>query len=388
MDGALVRQSMHNICPPKKRIRVLECIRQGQIGGGESHLLSLIENLDTSRFEPTVLSFTDGPMIDKLNSMGVPNTVICTTRPFDITKWKQIKAFIKENEFDLIHTHGTRAASNLIWAARSLKIPLVYTIHGWSFHQDQNWFIRKMRILGEKYLTAKTHLNISVSKSNQLSGKQHIKSLESIVISNGIDSKRFNPDKKHTDIRRELSIPNDSILILFIARFTSHKQPLRLIQSFLDARKSNKDLHLLMVGDGDQKEEAILLIKKHKLEKCITLLPFRHDVPEVLAAADIFVLPSLWEGLPIGLLEAMSMRKAVIATDVDGTSEIVKNRYNGILIDTNDLQKSLTGALLELSSDASMRKELGSKAFDTVHEKYDALKMTRSIEDVYTSLIS
>ena len=114
------------------KIKVLECIRQGQIGGGESHLLSLVENLDKSRYEPVVLSFTDGPMIERLKQMNIPVHVIPTTRPFDITKWRTVKKFIEEQKVSLVHAHGTRAASNVLQAAQSLKLPLIYTIHGWS----------------------------------------------------------------------------------------------------------------------------------------------------------------------------------------------------------------------------------------------------------------
>src|SRR5438270_339874 len=144
-----------------KKIKVLECIRQGQIGGGESHLLSLVENLDRSKFEPLVLSFTDGPMIERLREMNVESHVIYTERPFDFSKWGLVKKFLREHQVDVVHAHGTRANSNILWAARSLGIPVIYTVHGWSFHPDQNPIVRNIRILGEKYLTSRTHLNIS-----------------------------------------------------------------------------------------------------------------------------------------------------------------------------------------------------------------------------------
>src|SRR6187402_21818 len=102
------------------KIRVLECIRQGKIGGGESHLLSLVENLDRTAFEPVVLSFTDGPMINRLNELGVSTTIIHTERPFDITKWRKVKDFLASQKIKLIHAHGTRANSNILWAARKL----------------------------------------------------------------------------------------------------------------------------------------------------------------------------------------------------------------------------------------------------------------------------
>ncbi len=368
-----------------RKIKVLQCIRQGQIGGGESHLLSLVENLDRTKFEPTVLSFTDGPMIERLKQMDVPTKVIHTLKPFDFTKWKEVKKFIAQQQVDLIHAHGTRAASNVLQAAKSLKLPIIYTVHGWSFHQDQNFVVRNIRILGEKYLTSKTNQNISVSASNQQSGKKFIPSFKSVVINNGIDQNKFNPAKQFKNVRAELGIDAGKILVLFIARFTSHKQPLALLKAFAQAFKQNNNLHLLMVGDGDEKAAALQLVEQEKISAAVTFQSFRQDVPDVLAAADIFVLPSLWEGLPIGLLEALAMGKAVIATNVDGTSEIIEHQINGLLIETKNLVPNLTQALTLLASDKAQGASFGQAAISTVNKKYNAATMTRAIEELYYS---
>lgn len=371
-----------------RKIRILECIRQGQIGGGESHLLSLVSNLDRSKFDPVVLSFTDGPMVDRLRELNIDTQVIYTEKPFDISKWKIVKEYLRQQSIDLVHAHGTRASSNVLWAARSLKIPVIYTIHGWSFHQDQSLLVRTVRVLGEKFLTRRSALNISVSKSNQESGKKVIRDFESIVVNNGIDRKKFNPDSQFPDIRAELNLPKDKTLVLFIARFTSHKQPLALIEAFKEAVKLHPSMHLLMVGDGDQKEEAVRIIEAQGLKNDITLVGFRQDVSAVLAAADIFVLPSLWEGLPIGLLEAMSMGKAIIASKVDGTIEIVHHEENGLLIDTKELVPGLTRALIGLSQSAPLREQYGRKAIETVRDRFNAENMTRQIEKLYLELLN
>lgn len=370
-----------------KRIKVLQCIRQGQIGGGESHLLSLVENLEKSVFEPVVLSFTDGPMIDRLKAMNISTHVIATTRPFDITKWKRVKNFIKEQNVDLVHAHGTRANSNVLWASKSLKLPVIYTVHGWSFHPDQKPWVRKIRIMGEKYLTSRSDLNISVSASNQQTGKEVIPSFQSIVINNGIDLKKFDPDKTYKNIRKDLGLADDITLVLFIARFTLHKQPLTLLKAFAEALLQNSKMHLLMVGDGDQKEEALQLVNQLGIHEQISLQPFRLDVPDVLASADIFVLPSLWEGLPIGLLEAMAMGKSVIASNVDGTGEIIRHNENGWLVETNNLTENLVKALIQLSTDKEKQKKFKEEAIKTVSERFNAGKMTKEIEKIYLEIL-
>jgi glycosyltransferase involved in cell wall biosynthesis len=376
------------IADMQQKIKVLECIRQGQIGGGESHLLSLVENLDKSAFEPLVLSFTDGPMIERLQDMQIPTKIIPTTRPFDVTKWKAVRKFIREQQVDLIHAHGTRANSNVLWAAKSLGIPVIYTVHGWSFHPDQGSFVRKIRILGERYLTGRSDLNISVSASNQQTGKENLGRFTSIVINNGIDLQKFDPSRSYKDIRSQLGIAANDLLVLFIARFTSHKQPLALIKAFAQAAAQLPHLHLLLVGDGDQKEEAVQLIGQLQLKDRITLERFRQDVPDVLAAADIFVLPSLWEGLPIGLLEAMAMGKTIIASRVDGTKEIIEHGVNGWLVETEDLVNQLRDALVQLAGDEATRKRFSMQAMDTVRQRFNAADMTRKIENIYREVLA
>ncbi|WP_146066592.1 glycosyltransferase family 4 protein, partial [Candidatus Venteria ishoeyi] len=146
--------------------------------------------LDRNRFEPIVLSFTSGPMIEQLQQMGVETHVIYTEKPFDIRKWNAVKKLLLSKQIDLVHAHGTRANSNILWASKKLKIPVIYTIHGWSFHPDQKPLVKTLRLMGEKYLTSRSTLNISVSQSNKESGKELIPSFESVVVNNGINSSK------------------------------------------------------------------------------------------------------------------------------------------------------------------------------------------------------
>lgn len=370
-----------------KKIKLLESIRQGQIGGGESHLLSLVEHLDRSKFDVVVLSFTEGPMIERLNKAGVPTHVIPTLKPFDVSTWGRVKRLMREEGIDLLHAHGTRACSNTLWAARSLGIPVVYTIHGWSFHDDQNPLVRGLRVMGEKYLTGRSDLNISVSASNRESGRARLPGFESVVINNGIDQRRFAGGGSGGAIREELGIPASAVVVVFIARFTAHKQPLTLIRAFSAAMKLEPSLYLLMVGEGDEQREGEELAGTLGLGTRVIFQPFRQDVPELLAASDIYVLPSLWEGLPIGLLEAMAMGRAVIATGVDGTREIVAHRENGLLVTPGSVSE-LAEALVELAQSADEREKFGKMARATVSERFDAGQMTKEIEQAYERLLT
>lgn len=370
-----------------KKVRILEGIRQGKIGGGESYLLGLVENLDREHFEPVVLSFTDGPMVDRLRAEGIETHVLYTDTPFDIRIWKKVKNLIAELDIDIIHAHGTRACSNLFWAARRLRLPMVYTCHAWSFHLDQHLLVRKLRIWGEDFLTARMDVNICGCEANKNTGKRLFRDFDAVVIYNSIDSKRFNPYDEHKDIRADLGIGKDELVIVSVARFTSQKQPLKLIRAFARLSAQVPGTRLLMIGDGEEKEAAIRLIHSLGIGDKVILQPFRQDIPDVLAASDIYVLPSLWEAFPIALLEAMSMGKAVIGTNVDGTPEIIRDRENGLLIEIDDLETNLERAMTELSTDQGLREQLQQNAISSIYNKYTVENLARKNEHIYRELV-
>lgn len=369
------------------KIKVLEVIRQGKVGGGETHMLDLIRYMDRDKFEPYVLSFTDGPMIDSLNELGIPNKVIPTKIPFDFRVWKSIRKLLQKEGINLVHAHGSRAASNLLKPAKKCNIPLIYTVHGWSFHDDQSPLVKKVRILSEKYISDRTTMNISVSASNQITGKKNFGKYQSTVVNNGINLSKFNPEGEFKDIRKELNIPSNRLVISCLNRMTIQKDPITMINAFAQALKEVPIMHLLMVGDGELKAAAREEVDRLKINGHVTFEQFRSDVVDILEATDIYCLPSLWEGLPIGLLEAMGMSLPVIATDVDGSREIVDNRQNGLLIPPKD-SVALTHALLTMASEEELRTKMGHAARNTVEERYGVEEMVKKIENIYTNLLS
>jgi glycosyltransferase involved in cell wall biosynthesis len=370
-----------------KKISVLQAIRQGSVGGGESHLLSLVQNLDKTIFEPVVLSFSEGQMVDELRQMKVKVYVLPSTRAFDFTTWGKVSSIIKKENIQLVHAHGTRACTNVLFPARKNKIPFVYTIHGWSFHDDQNFFVKNVRIFSEKYFTSKSSCNISVSASNQLTGKKCISGFDSTIIYNGINLTRFHPQNGITNhIRKELQAGEDAILFGSVARMTIQKNPLQLIEAFFEVAKLYPTVKLYMVGEGDLREAAETLANSLNLNGKVYFCNFRSDVPDVLQALDVFCLPSLWEGMPISLLEAMAMKKPVIATRVDGSSEMIVNDENGLLIEPGNKEELVT-AMKKMVADADARKKYAENARKTVEEKYDAASMTRAVETIYHKFV-
>lgn len=366
------------------KIKVLETIRQGKIGGGESHVLDLVEEMDKSLYEPVVLSFTEGPMVDKLRAMGVTTYVIQTELPFDLSKWSQVKQILQKEQISLVHAHGTRALSNVYWAADNLNLPIVYTVHGWSFHPDQNPVKRFFRVRGERFLSNRANVTICVSDNNLRDAIKEFKMPNAAVIKYGIDLKRFNPENNFKDIRAEFGIGPDTTLVGYIARITAQKDPFTFIQAISEVPDS-LDIKFLIIGDGDLKPAMINLAKELKVESRIIFSDFRQDVPDLLNAVDIYCLPSLWEGLPIGLLEAMSMKKAIVATAVDGTKEVITDQVNGLLVPTH-APKKLASALSMLANNPAMIRTFGENAFALMKDEFSVANMTRKVERIYKNL--
>lgn len=356
---------------------ILLTIRQGKIGGGERHVLDICQNIDKSKFEISVLSFTDGPMIESLNKLNISNRVIHTTKPFDYTVWPKVISYIQNIKPDIVHAHGTRAFSNLLRPARKKDVPILYTIHGWSFHPDQSIVVNFIRKTTEMFLCRNAKLNIFVSHADRnIANKLGIKN--GMVIPNGINTSHI------------VSVPaqikahyKDKFLVGFVGRFTKQKNPLHFLQAAV-ACASDDEIHFLMIGDGDLMNQSVQFIEKNKL-KNVSLLGFRQDVYDILSELDVFCLPSLWEGLPISLLEAMIMKKAIIATKIPGNKELINDNENGLLIEVNNTD-NLVKQINYLKNNEDFRNRIAEKAYEDAKLKYDVCDMVKKLEMVYENI--
>ena len=369
------------------KIKVLEVIRQGQIGGGESHLLDLVSFLDKERFEPVCLSFTSGEMIHKLESMGIRCHVIDTLKAFDLKIQRQIVQLISDEKVQIIHAHGSRAASNMLWPAKKLNIPLIYTVHGWSFHDDQSKFVRTLRQWSEKLICSLASRVICVSQSNADTGRDCFGLKEPIVVENGINLVKFNPNGQFNELRESFGFAPDDFVAGFIARCTKQKAPLDFLEAVRLAHAQNQKVKGLFVGEGDMDAEVDDYIAAHQMSGYVYRSKFRTDVPDLLHCIDVYCLPSLWEGLSIALLEAMAMGKAIVATPTDGTKEVITHEDAGLLISYNQPQ-ALSNAIIRLYEDSVLRKQCGIHARQLVAQRFNAQRVSDVVSDIYLQCYS
>ena len=152
--------------------------------------------------------------------MGITCHVIETQKPFDISVQKQVMKLIQNEGVQLVHAHGSRAASNILYPVRKLKVPLVYTVHGWSFHDDQPFIVKKLRGWSEKLICHYADQVICVSQSNKDTGREVFGLKEAQVIENGVNLDCFDPDSQFKNLRKEFGFSESDFIVGFIARCT------------------------------------------------------------------------------------------------------------------------------------------------------------------------
>ena len=368
------------------KIKILEVIRQGQIGGGESHLLDLVTFLDKECFEPICLSFTSGEMITRLQAMGIKCHVIDTLKPFDMKVQRQIVNLLHEEKIQLVHAHGSRAASNMVWPARHLHIPIIYTVHGWSFHDDQSFLVKTLRQWSEKMICSMADRVICVSQSNADTGLECFGLKNATVIENGINLVRFNPEGKFKNLRSVFGFAEDDFVAGFIARCTKQKAPLDFLEAVRLAHQQNPQVKGLFVGEGDMDAEVDTFIAENHMADYLHRSAFRTDVPDLLHCINVYCLPSLWEGLSIALLEAMAMGKAIVATPTDGTKEVIEDGKNGLVI-PYERPLALADAIIRLNEDEDLYKTCGQQAHDVVAQRFNTQRVSDAVSEVYQSII-
>ena len=208
-----------------------------------------------------------------------------------------------------------------------------------------------------------------------------------VVIANGVDLTKFDHPADSESIRQRLGLPLDSFIVCAIGRPRPVKGYGYLIDAFALLAEQDDSLHLLFVGDGPDRNALKAQVSRLGLTARVTFLGDQKDIPDLLPGVDLLVSSSLWEGMPIVVLEAMAARVAVVATDVGGTSEIVVHEQTGLLAEPQN-PRSLADAILRMRNDADLRDRLATQGQAAVREHYSMAENIRRTEQLYIELVT
>ncbi len=368
-------------------MNILHTLQPGKIGGTETHVLDLVHNLDETNFRSVVVSFTGGVFVERLKKMGITCYIVPTTKPFDPRIWKKLREIGQKEKIDVIHAHGTCAASNSIFMAKSMQLPLIYTIHSWAFTHSSNRLKFRVKKGIERFLISKSQRNIVISDTDLQLGVEKLKMRKAKLISYGVNTTHYHPNRDSKITKSSLCIPSDKTIVGFINAFSTLKDPFTLIKAFAAAIKVSPEIHLLMVGEGPLKQKCVQLINEKGISENVSLIPARTDVADILCHIDIFCYPSTSKISPIGILEAMAMKKSIITTPMGGITELIDTNLDGILCASGNVQ-DWASAIVQLHQNPKLRNELGERARQLVQSFHDIKRMTESIGAVYKSLLN
>lgn len=381
----------------RHKVRVLYVITRLIVGGAQETVMLLADGLDKKCFQASVISGpqtgVEGSLIEDVRRRGIPLTILPDlVRELDLIKdikafWKLYR-FMKAGGYDIVHTNSSKAGILGRWAAWLAGIPvIVHTVHGWGYHDYQQPLVQRLFIWLERISAAITQRLIVVSTRNIEKGLADRIATKGkyLTIRSGIELEDFmHPAHDRASMRALLDIPLTAPVVGTVTRLSAQKAPTDFAAAAIEIAQSAPDTHFVMVGDGPLRGEVEGMIAQADLQKRFHLTGLRRDVADLLTTFDIFVLSSLWEGLPRVLPQAMAAGLPIIASAVDGNVEAVRANENGILVPPGD-RAALAQAMLQLLQDRRRATEMGQAGRARVQE-FSAQKMVEDHEQLYHEL--
>lgn len=375
---------------PKSNL--LYIITKLELGGAQKQLLSLIGGLDKDKFRVFLLTAGKGLLLPdalRIDGLTVKKSGYLE-RPInplkDLLALIEIYRFIKYNNIGIVHTHSSKAGilGRLAGRLAGARI-IIHTVHGWSFNGYQPALMRAFYLWLERLAARFTDKLIVVSNYDKEKGLDNrIASRNKYaLIRYGIDYSQF--DIKGRDIKKELGIRQDEPVAGMIACFKPQKSPQDFIKLASLIREGLPNAKFLLIGDGELRMEIETLINKLNLKESVILTGWRMDIPEILSTLDVFVLTSLWEGLPISALEAMASAKPVVATDTGGIAEAVTNGKTGFLFPPRNVDR-LAKELAVLLKDKELSARMGRQARESLGHNFAFANMLEESENLYGAL--
>ncbi len=376
------------------KIRVVHIITELELGGAQLFTLKTVKELDKEKFETFLIANCKGMLNSEVKNYTKNFTCI---KPL-IREISPIKDFlalislykrIKSIKPQIVHTHSSKAGILGRTAAYLAKVPvIVHTVHGFAFSPFHSKFKRNFYILLEKFASKLSDHLIFVSEANRgeaeklkitKKGKNSI--IRSIV---GLDKFRKNSLRKN-ELRKKFGFSEKDKIVGGVFCFKPQKDPVGFIEIANLVIKNSDDIKFIIAGDGYVKSAMIEKIREYKIDDKIIFLGWIDNPDELIPTFDVLLLPSLWEGLPQVVVQAIVSRVPVIATSVNGTKDIVKNGENGFLFEPKNYKKA-ANLILNIFKSKEIKDKIQAQS-EIVYENFNPEIMVREQEKLYLKLL-
>ncbi len=380
-----VGESENGIGAGPRALRVCIILPKLQIGGAEMQVLYLLRHLDANAFAVFVCCMQPGDPRMEHEAAGRAGPLFqldfrWRNAPFFLMR---LVAFLRRRHIDILHCHLGLADSIGRIAGRIAGVPVIITTE----HGKHLWKTRPHLML-ERILNRFTDMRICVSRDimELRERREGTPRGKLTLIPNAIDPADFEqPERERAAVMEEFGWDIEDPLIVSVGRLVTAKAYPLLVESIGLVRNELPNVRCLIVGDGQCRAQIEERITTLDLRGNVIITGYRQDISDLLAAADVFVLSSIREGLPVSLLEAMAARKAIVGTDVGGIPDAIADGVNGLIVPSGDAS-TLASAMGKLLRDQGLRVALGAAAARTIAERFDAKIAVDRVARLYRSL--
>ena len=365
------------------RIKVVHLITSLEVGGAQHGMLLGLPRFDSGRYEHIVCSVMDRvQMAEQFRRTGIELHTLGLRNKTDIGVAIRLRKFLKQHQPDILHTYLLHANILGRIVGRLVGVPKII---------GSERTIGQARLWGRLATRLTNPLTDAVEVNSEIGGRAIEQSLgvphhKVEVVRSGLDISAFNSSLKRSDARRELDLSDETHLVTFIGRLRAVKGVEYGIKAFAAALSQHPSMHMALAGEGEQLRFLQQLTKSLNITEKVSFLGVRNDLPDLLAATDTVLLPSLHEGFPRTAIEAMASGTPIIATNVGGTPEAIVDDETGILVSSENVE-ALSSALLTLAGDPELQKRLGDAGKIRANQHYSAEQYVARLDGLYTQLL-
>jgi len=371
------------------KFRILQLIDGGFLGGGQTNVLSIAQNADKGFFDISIAARGGEKFEEEVHKSNI------TFHPIELPKLmrsrylKPLQQLHDDNKYDLVHTHGGVAGFyGRILKKHNPELKCVHTIHGIHYINSGNLFRKSLSRSIEQYLVqftdktiCETHNDFLTAVKNKIADRT-----KTDIIPNGINTGAYANLNKNTALMKSLGLNEENFILGNISRFDEQKNQKLILQTAYFLVKKYPQMRFVFVGAGKNLKYMQDLARESQLQDFVVFVGEQENLKDYYSIFDIFVFPSLWEGMPYVLLEAMASRLPIVCSRLPNLLEVIKPDHSALIIDPRDMD-DLFRKISALYQNSDLREELAQNAM-IESTQYDVSETVPQIERIYLELLN